>query len=165
MGMYKYYKDLPPLAKGFVAVVAVSSAFLIGKQVYSVVKSKLDVAKSMRESKEADDEVKKLKKEGIVPTLTDAQVQGMVNSLVTSFAGCGTDEHVVMKVFEQMKNDADVYKLISAYGVRKYDACNWEFEFGDKELSLSAAIADELDHNERGLLNHLLSTRGIAIRF
>src|ERR1035437_9787810 len=62
----------------------------------------------------------------VLPSMPLANYKGMANSLQTTFTGCGIDwEGIVVPIFQQMKNDADVYALISAYDVRTFDECAW----------------------------------------
>ena len=118
-----------------------------------------------KESKAADNQLGSLAEQGIRPTISKAQAEGFANSLQAAFDGCGTDTDAIGNVMIQMNNDADIYLLISTYGVRKYDACNWEMDFGDKELSLNAAISDELDGPEKSYINTILKNKGIKFQF
>lgn len=165
MSVYKYYKELPPWAKGAVIVGGITVTFLTGRATWRKVKSMLEKGKLMKEGKEAGQELINLQKQGINPTISDAQVEGFANTLQTAFSGCGTDEAAVINVVRQLKNEADVMKLIAKYGLRKHDACNWEFDFSDKEMTLSAAISDELDVFEKAAVNVQLEKNGIKYRF
>jgi hypothetical protein len=163
-GLSKVWFDLPKPAKVFVVIGGGLVAwFGVLNPVRKVIVSKLNAAKMAREGKEAGDELDKLKKKGIRPTISPAQAEAMCNSMVSSFAGCGTDEGAVFRVMSQMKNNADVYLLISTWGIRKYDDCGpWT---GNVEFSLSAAISDELDDTEKFILNGLLKKNGVTFQF
>jgi hypothetical protein len=167
MKLAQVYKDAPPIGKIAIIGAGIATAaiawFAILNPVRKLIVGKLDQAKANKEGGEAKDELKNLSNDGINPTINDAQVQSMCNALVSAFEGCGTDEDAVYNVMRQLKNDADVYKLINAYGTRKYDACG--FWGSDTEKTLSGAISDELDVFEKKTVNGILSSNGIKYQF
>lgn len=167
MGLYKFYKASSNTGKvmiiGGVLVVGAIAWFAILNPIRKLIVSKLDQTKAAKEGADSKQALKDLANQGISPTITNAQAAAFCNSLVSAFAGCGTDEDAIYNVAKQLKNDADVYLLISTYGIRKYDACGiWT---GDTENSLAAAISDELDSGEKDKLNGILQTNGCAYQF
>lgn len=167
MSLGKIYNSAPPIGK--IAIIGAGIAtgviawFAILNPVRKLIVNKLDQTKANKEGKEAKDELKNLANEGVNPTINDAQVQSMSNALVSAFEGCGTDEDAVYNVMDQLKNDADVYKLTQGYGTRKYDACGpWT---GDTEKTLGGAISDELDAFEKKRINMMFSSKGIKYQF
>lgn len=161
---YKFYEGLPSWGKAALIIGGGAIAwFGVLNPIRKVIMGKLDMAKMAKEGKDARDAISDLSRKGIKPTITDAQAQSFANSLVSSFSGCGTDESAIYGVMSQLKNDADVYKLISTYGIRKYDECGpWT---GNVEGSLSAAISDELDIMEKQQVNTILKKNGVKFQF
>lgn len=164
---YQYYNGLPTWGKGVVIVGGGMIAwFGILNPIRKVIINKLSIAKWTKEGREAGDQITILRKQGIRPTISEAQAESFSNSLVKSFNDCGTDEDAVYRVMSQLKNDADVYLLINKYGVRKYAGCGpWNLFQGSQESSLSGAISDELDSQEKQNVNNILEHRGIKFRF
>lgn len=166
---YEYYKDLPTWAKGVIVVGgAAVTWFAIGAPLVKAIKKKLSVGNKVREGKEAQQELATLAKQGIKPTISDAQAESFANALRIAFSGCGTDEAAIYRVIASLNNDADVYKLISTYGVREYVDCPWwsvGFGSGKTQQTLSGAISDELNSMEKAMLNSILEKKKIKFRF
>jgi hypothetical protein len=167
MKIAQVYKDAPPIGKIAIIGAGIAAAavawFAVLNPVRKLIVSKLDQSKSSKEGKEAKQELDKLEDQGISPTINDAQAESFSNSLVSAFEGCGTDEDAVYNIMRQLKNDADVYKLLNKYGIRKYDACGpWT---GDTEKSLAGAISDELDAFEKATVNGILKSNGCTYQF
>jgi hypothetical protein len=99
----------------------------------------------------------------------DTNYGEVANQLAQLFAGCGFNGGAVDLIKASVFNDADWSALVTAWGgedgKRSYDACNWEFDFGDTEVSLSAAIVSELDSEEKAILNADFQQKGINVRF
>lgn len=160
----EYYNGLPGWAKGIVVVGGLGIAwFGIINPIRKVIMKKLDASKMNQEAKQAGNEVRKLAKDGIFPTITKTQVEAMCNSLNTAFSGPGTDEFAIYTVMSQLNNEADIYLLIDSYGVRTYTSSH--FLESARNYSLSAAISDELDGSEKNIVNAILKKNGIKFRF
>jgi hypothetical protein len=163
---YAFYKELPPWAKGVVIVGGLAVSYFAVRGGWKIVKGKLDASKYQKEGKDAANQLHDLSKRGVRPTITSTQAQSFCNSLVQAFDGCGTDETAIYGVMGQMKNDADIYLLISTYGTRKYAGCGpWSMFSSDKQVSLSAAISDELDTFEKLIVNNILKGNGVTFQF
>lgn len=109
--------------------------------------------------------IQNLQNQGVVPSFPFSQYATWANQLVQAFNGCGTSNHIWEDVFARLKNDLDVALLIDAYGVREFDECNFEFEFGDFKGTLAEAIVEELSSDERDELNGFLQSNNIQYRF
>ena len=148
-------------------ILIATGTILVAGLTYLIFKSQIQKAidkfrmkkASQKELKEYEDELKKLGK----PTLSDADLERLADRLRQAFHGCGTKNKSILSVFGQMGNKSDVLKLITTYGVRKYDACNWEFEFGDDELTLQEALYSE--NADIGDINAILSRKNIEFQF
>lgn len=86
------------------------------------------------------------------PTLTNAQFNMLANKLYTAMKGVGTDEDTIFSVFGQMRNTADVLKLVAVFGTK------------DGE-TLEQWIRGDLSSWEINKLNRLLDNKGIAYSF
>ena len=99
----------------------------------------------------------------------DTNYDEVANQLEGLFGGCGFNDGAVNLIKASVFNDADWSALVIAWGgedgKRSYDGCNWEFDFGNKEVSLSAALADELSSEEKATLNADFQQKGINVRF
>lgn len=89
---------------------------------------------------------------GESPTLSSATFNMLANKLYTAMKGVGTDEDTVYDVFGQLRNTADVYKLVAVFGTK------------DGE-TLDQWIRGDLSSWEINKLNKLLSNKGIAYSF
>lgn len=159
--IYRFWKDLPAWAKGTVAIGA-------GLGVYAAIKwaskkLKSDDQKSVTNA--AKNEVAALARKGINVSYSDAQFEVYAETLRDAFDGWGTSEDNVYSVFNAMKNDADIYKLISVYGTRGYYGTLENFFGGNVFRTLPAALASELDTAELKNVNAILSKKGIQFRF
>lgn len=96
----------------------------------------------------------KLENSGQKQTYLDSQYNSYADVLYTAMDGLGTNFDAIMRVFGAMKNDLDVAKLISAFGIKEdYNLTEW--------------LADDLSDwfGEPEKLNKLLASKGITYRF
>ena len=104
----------------------------------------------------AKDDLKKL---GQTPSYPDTAYVGFADKINSAgISGFGTDETAIYNVFQQMKNDADVLKLIAAFGNRR-------IEFSLAWSGLSGWLRSELNAAEIDKVNGILASKGIAYRF
>lgn len=89
---------------------------------------------------------------GETPTLTNATFNMLAQKLYTAMKGVGTDEDTIYDVFGQMRNTADVYKLVAVFGTK------------DGE-TLDQWIRGDLNGWEINKINRLLASKGIAYSF
>jgi hypothetical protein len=159
------YQGLPNWAKTTIFIGGVVVVYLVYRRVSAKIKADINAKYQKALVDASANEVKNLYNQGIVQTLTNSQLEGIASNLRQAFDGCGTSWGVVQRSFEAMKNEADLQALIRVYGTRKYDGCNWELDFGDKELNLSSAIVDECSSGEVDIINNILAKRDIKYRF
>jgi hypothetical protein len=162
---FEVWSGLPTWAKGTIAVGGLAVIYFAGRGIWKRIIQNIDKQKDLKVQYDAKTEERQLAQQGIKRTLTDAQLQAMCQKLVQSFDGCGTTEESVYEVMRQMKNKADVLALVSTYGIRKYDQCNWNEGFGDNEYTLPRAMESELDTAEMREVNKILSSKGIQYQF
>lgn len=159
-----FFSDIPGWAKGIVIIIIIAIIAFITYKLFKKYFSETG-ASDREDVKDAQSDLNDLKKNGIIPSYNQSQYSNWANTLKTSFDGCGTQNDAWQRIFNQMKNDADVLALIATYGVRTYDGCNWEGDFNDKTGTLSAGLQDELSSGELGKLNKLLSDKNIKHQF
>jgi hypothetical protein len=160
MGVYKFYKDLPPWGKGVAVVFVLGTSALAGYGIYKKIKSISNNAKARQEGKEVDAELKKISTK---LSLNSAQISILSNQIHTAFDGRGTDWPAVLRVFNQITNDADLLSVIKSYGIRTINSGVWLVP--DFEGTLPQAINEELSSSEVTFINDLLKTKGIKYRF
>ena len=145
---------LPAWAKGIIAVGVIGGgAYLI----YKLVKKGKDILKP----DEAKKDVKELEQAGQVASYMDAQYIGFADAIYAARAGnnvFGTDEDAIYAVFMRMKNDLDVAKLITAFGVRR-------LSYSFQESALGGFLKDDLDGEEIDTINTILKKKGISYQF
>lgn len=109
--------------------------------------------------------IQNLQNQGLQPSFPISQYSTWANQLQEAFDGCGTSNGVWQNIFSTVKNDLDVVMIIDAYGVREFDACNWEGDFGNFKGTLSEALIRELSGSEITEINKYLQSKNIKYRF
>jgi hypothetical protein len=163
--MKEIYNGLPSWAKGVVVVGGALLGFIVVKSILNKIKATADLKKEEEIKNQAANEIKNLYNQGIKQTIPNVQLESLASEIKQAFDGCGTDTNTLYRSFEKLQNEADLQALIKIYGVRKYDACNWAMDFGDKQLNLSSSIIDECSSSEVSKINAILGKRGIKFRF
>lgn len=87
-----------------------------------------------------------------VASYTEGQYNIWAQQLLGAMSGLGTDEDAIFRVFNFMKNDLDVAKLVKAFGVR------------DNE-SLSEWLAGDLSNTDIQKINTILKNKKIKYQF
>lgn len=166
--------SLPGWARASIILTIVTVALILviwgGKKLIKLIKDEGDEdggggASDKEDVVDNQKDCNKMKKDGVKETYGQGQYAAWATSLNQAFDGCGTSNGTWKTVFGQMKNDIDVCFLISTYGIRKYDGCNWEGDMGDKEGTLPRAIASELSASEIAEINDMFVKKNIKYRF
>lgn len=170
----KYYKDQPTWAKGVIGITVALGTALIGYTIYKRWKARQELKEANRTAESAEKELKDLGSQGVHPTLADSQFLALSEALVEAMNDCGTDEDIVYNVFKQMKNEADIRKLISAFGVRYYRPCAADqpisylkYQFNDKAFGggLATWLTYDLAADEIKKINNILTSNGVKFQF
>lgn len=101
---------------------------------------------------EANKELNNALDSGVKLSFSNSQYENFANQLYNAMNGPGTDENAIYNVFNQMKNIADVLKLVTTFGFRK-------------NQDLSTWLYKDLSSNEMYKVNSILSTKGIDYKF
>ena len=166
----KYYERQPAAVK----VIAVAGLALTGYLVYRAHKKKADLSAANQAGQLATNELSALAQQGVYPSYSDSQFQVFVDTLVQAMTGCGTDEDAVYNVFRQMRNDADIRKLVAQFGVQFYQPCAWTspisysiWQFDDQHYGggLATWLGYDLSSDNISEINGILRDNGINYQF
>jgi len=158
--LYNRYKLL------FWIIIIVLAYFLIVRPAWKWWQRTQKTKGAKQELSDVTTTIANLQAQGIKPTYQPSQYSTWANELVKSFDGCGTDWTVVKNVFSKLKNNLDLALLLDSYGIKTYDKCSLtESITGDFTGSLSEALVDELDGDERDEINKLLMSNNINYSF
>ena len=160
--MKKYYDQLPPWAKGTVAVGALLFTGLALWKAYGLVTNFWEQQKGSNALKDTTNELEKLQEKQIVPSYPDIQYELWANAIQECFNGWGTCSGDT--IFVNLRNDADMIKLIKAFGVRTISSGAWN-PAGDTTGDLSKVIRDELSISQIEATNKILVKNGITFKF
>jgi hypothetical protein len=162
-GLYKYYEGLPPWGKGVFVVGVGLGAYLL----FKVVSDKAKQASAIRDAKktlqDVNNDLRNLQNQGVRPSYSESQYKIYADGLFTCFDGWGTCAGY-MVTFQQMNNDADVLKLIQAYGVRTIPSGKFN-PIPDFTGTLPQALRDELQTIHIMGINNILKNKGIKYQF
>lgn len=166
----KYYERQPTIVK----IIVAAGLGLTGWLVYRNYKKKQEERDATKAAQDAAIELGQLANQGITPSYTDSQYHSFVNVLVQAMNGCGTDEDQVYGVFRQMRNDADIRKLLIAFGVQYYQPCEitspaqylyWQFNDQAYGGDLGTWLGYDLSDSEIGQVNAILRQNGVNYQF
>ena len=171
---YRYYKDLPPWAKGVVIVGGFAIVGYVVIKAYNSIKAAKDKKEAMELSNDAQNEINQLKAKGIRPTYTQPQYLSFADKIVIALDSCGSDEQSVYDVFSSMKNKADVLSLIAAFGVKYYQPCaatnpiSYTRYLVDSKTfggNLAVWLSFDLTKSEISKINKILADKKIDYKF
>ncbi len=166
----KYYEQQPPAVK----VIVVAGVGLLGYSIYRAIKRKQDEQKAAAAAAAAARELAALAAQGVYPSFGDSQFYVFVNTLVQAMTGCGTDETMIYQVFRQIKNEADIRRLIQLFGVQYYQPCVWTspvsyavWQANDKAYGgdLATWLSYDLGQTEISNINSILKGNGLSFQF
>ena len=168
-----YFSQLPAWAKGavvvFGAVVIVGTGVAITIAVKNAIKKLKENVQERQQGKEIESELKRLEKEGIKPTMTEADATSLAFQVKTGLDGCemsGTEEIIKDTILQKVQNQADWYLLQDKFGLQMIDNCGWGT--GDTQYDLKTLLLEQLDAFDWGfnlystLLKEGLAAKGIS---
>lgn len=152
-------------------IVLVALFLLLAWGIYTWIRNWINERNFDRAVNQSRDELKNLAQQGIYPTYADADYSIMANTIEQALDGCGAGfDETLAPAFEKMRNDADVYKLIEAYDVRKVDKCGiltGDFN-GDLAATLTykfSGVEDYLIDGSLEKINAILKNNGLTVTF
>jgi hypothetical protein len=156
----KAYSDLPAAAKGIIAVTVVVVTIVAIRKVIKAIDERKRAEEERETASEHGEEIVDLGKQGIKPSLSDAQLQTMAAQLYKAMDGCGTDEDSIISIMGRVNNDADIKTIIKMFGTKSV-SCGWS---GDK-FSLPSALRSELSEYYISKINRMFELKGMKTRF
>jgi hypothetical protein len=172
--VYTYYKELPSWAKGVVVVGGIAIVYFTSKQIINRIRNQAERKFDLQESDSASSDLQNLAQQGIKPTVSNSQIDNIINSLVESMNDCGTDENAIYNQFKKLNNTADVYALLKRWQIRYYRPCAIsnpisfaKYQFNNKAFggNLSTWLTYDMTATEIGKINKILSDKGINYKF
>lgn len=166
--------DMPPWGKAVLVIGVLGIGTVTGVTIYKGIKRKKEQKDANTAAIDSQKELVELQKDGIVPTISESQFEGMCQSLVQSMNGCGTDEDMVYDIFKKLNNEADIRKLIAKFGIRYYEPCaadqpisyaKWWWDDKSFGGALPTWLSYDLNAGDKGKVNAILSQKGITYRF
>jgi hypothetical protein len=166
----KYYERQPAAVK----VIAVAGLALGGYLLYRANKKAADLKQANEAGTLANNELAVLAQQGVHPSYSDSQFQVFVDTLVQAMTGCGTDEDSIYSVFHQLRNEADIRKLIAQFGVQFYQPCVWTspisysiWQVDDQHYGggLATWLGYDLSSDNISEINGILRSNGINYQF
>jgi hypothetical protein len=171
---FDYYKDLPDWAKGVVVVGGLGVAYIFVSQIITKVRQQAQLKFDLQESQTANTDLQILAQQGVKPTLSNTQIDNIINVLVESMNDCGTNEENVYNQFRKLNNLADVYALLKRWEIRYYRPCAItspisyaKYQFNNKAFggNLSSWLTYDLETSEIQKINKILSDKKIKFQF
>jgi hypothetical protein len=117
------------------------------------------LGRNPNQAKIAESDAKKLEAAGQRPTYQDSAYVGFAQKIHSAgMSRFGTDENAIFQVFEAMRNDLDIAKLITAFGSRRAELSTFFYGLG-------GWLRTELSASEINTVNGILAARRITYRF
>jgi len=142
-------------------VVGVTALAIILLVLRKPIKSLAKQIGGIGEKRDVNQELRDEIRRGNEPTLTDSQIRDIKSGILAQIAGCTVDDQPIIKQMKLLKNNADFLKLKKAWGISRWDGCNWEFDFGNTEGNLTYALS-EMSNSAQSEVNSHLSSNGIT---
>jgi hypothetical protein len=163
-------KNLPPWAKGTIAViitasVVVGTVFAIKGIRKAVERSKGGTEPAQKEEVEtAESELTTLNKTNATKQkLTNSQALAIANIIDSAMQNMGSDEQSIKDQFYKLSNDADFLAVQKAFGKRLIKSGTVVF-VPDVRLTLIPALHSELSDYWINLINKILKAKNIKYR-
>lgn len=155
------WSELPPWAKGVTAIVGAGVLIALGLTAKNFIQEYLKNAEDKKTVGAAKSELKTLAAAGIKPTYKDTQYKIWADAADQCYQGIGTCTGDT--IFKNLKNDADLLKLIEAFGVRNISS--GIFLVPDSSGDLAKIMRSELSANDLNAINDQLAKQGITYKF
>jgi hypothetical protein len=147
------WSETHPMVKtGITIVVAGIGIYFVYKIIKSTT-SLIDQWSSRKEGNQALESLVQLALQGINPTLSDSEVESMVNGLRTELDDTYVDDDVVMNILYKVQNKADWEKLKYRWGSQ---------DVGNGQQTITEALSDRLYSSSKSTLNQIFISKGIG---
>lgn len=168
------FKNFYKTYQGPINTVVLVGAGFIAYSIYKSNQKKKELDQARQGAAAAQTELQALAAQGVHPSYADSQFLIFVNQLVQAMTGCGTDEAAVQNVFRNMRNEADIRKLLITFDIQYYQPCVWtspvsyaRWQLDDHAFGgdLSTWLGYDLSSGDIEDINSILSGNGISYRF
>ncbi len=179
-GLFQWYNDLPGWGRAVMIIGVSGVAVYTGYSIIKTINDKKKLAAGQQEVTGFVSDLNALASQGQVPVAQQSQYQQWADSIATQFAGCdpsltlnspiygsfqfSDSGQVVANIISNFKTDADFLALQAAFGVRTISK-HWWCGGDDTNVTLSAAVNDQLDTAEVAQLNSTLAGLGLTYKF
>jgi hypothetical protein len=149
----KTFQDLPPWAKG---TIAVGGFLLVGYVAYRIFqKFSSETIRDIQESNQLENELQiELKRNPL--TYPKSQYATFANEIEIAGFDLGTDEKAIYSVFGKLKNNSDYLQLQSAWG--KPNRKVYDFGIG-RNMTLPQFLRWEMNDREIKKINGILASK------
>jgi len=147
------WSETHPSVKTAVTIIGVGFGAWI---IYKVIRggaSILDTWTSRKEGTQSLEELFILSSQGIFPTLSDADVESMVNGLKSELNDFYVDDVIIMNILYRVQNKADWVKLKYRWGTQ---------DVGDGAQTLTEILSERLYASNKNSLNQIYIQKGIG---
>ncbi len=156
-----FIHELPPWAKGVLAVAGILAVAASAYGIYRWNKNRIADAGAKAETGNIDKEAADLQRKGIKLTRPQSQIDSIANSFFVAMNGIGSDSTAIYAAASQIRNQADLLAVKKAYGIRELSSGSFN-PVPNFRGTLSQALAEELDSSERNALNLMLAKKGVG---
>ena len=180
---FQVYEDLPQWARGVVVVGGLVVLYIVGNTIYKKIQTLSSSADSQNKLNQVSTDLNTKINQGQQPTFNSTQYNNFADSIAAAFSGCDWSSPVfpistsipliggysnsgasLYNILYQFNNDVDFLALQKAFGTRtitKGFICGGDY----KDVTLSAAVQNQLNSVELSGINDLLAKRNISERF
>lgn len=157
-------------------IVIIVAIIILAYLLYRWIRGMIRASKYNAAVNQSNTALNQLAQQGINPSYAQAQYTSWANNLEGAFEGCSAAGsassfwETLEPIFKAMKNDADIYALISNYGVRTIDKCG--LLTGDFEGDLAATLSEKFSGLEGVVIgyntsdiNKILKANGLTFTF
>lgn len=147
------WSETHPSVKTAVTIIGVGFGAWI---IYKVIKggaNLIDAWASRKEGNQALEDIIVLASQGINPTLSDGEVEAMVNAIKSELNDTYVNDDVVMNILYKVQNKADWAKVKYRWGTQ---------DVGNGMQTLTEAISDRFYQSSKDSLNQIFISKGIG---
>lgn len=142
----------PSIKTGVTIIVIGLSAYVVYKIIKGGVNI-IDAFTSRKEGNQALEDLVLLASQGTVPTLSDGEVESMVNALKSELDDTVVDDDIVMNILYKVQNKADWSKVKYRWGTQ---------DVGYGMQTLTEAISNRFFASNKQTLNQIFISKGIG---
>ena len=147
------WSETHPSVKTAVTIIGVGFGAWI---IYKIVKggaNLVDAWTSRKEGNQALEDIVVLASQGIYPTLSDGEVESMVNAMKSEFNDYFVNDDIIMNILYKVQNKADWSKVKYRWGTQ---------DVGNGMQTLTEAISDRFYQTSKDSLNQIFISKGIG---